>query len=60
VEGGEGPRPWGTRLGDVALATDTDIYAWALLPNHAHILLRSGPAGLPRFMRRLLIGYAIR
>src|SRR3990172_1266794 len=35
------------RLGDVATATGTTLYAWALLPNHAHLLLRSGPAGLP-------------
>ena len=48
-----------TRLGTVAQATGTPIYAWALLPNHAHLLLRSGPAGLPRFMRRLLTGYAV-
>lgn len=48
-----------TRLGTVAQATGTTIYGWALLPNHAHILLRSGPAGLPRFMRRLLTGYAV-
>lgn len=47
------------RLGDVAQATGTAIYAWALLPNHAHLLLQSGPAGLPRFMRRLLTGYAV-
>jgi REP element-mobilizing transposase RayT len=47
------------RLGDVARTTATPIYAWALLPNHAHLLLRSGSAGLPRFMRRLLTGYAI-
>jgi len=47
-----------TRLGDVARGTRTTIYAWALLPNHAHLLLRSGPAGLPQFMRRLLTGYA--
>ncbi len=48
-----------TRLGTVAQATGTTIYAWALLPNHAHLLIRSGSAGLPRFMRRLLTGYAI-
>jgi len=47
-----------TRLGTVTAATATPIYAWALLPNHAHLLLRSGPAGLPRFMRRLLTGDA--
>jgi REP element-mobilizing transposase RayT len=48
-----------TRLGAMAQATGTPIYGWALLPNHAHVLLRSGPTGLPRFMRRLLTGYAI-
>jgi len=35
------------------------IFAWALMPNHAHILIRSGIYGLPRYMRRLLTGYAI-
>ena len=48
-----------TRMGDIAAKTDTAIYAWALLNNHAHILLRSGPCGLPTYMRRLLSGYAI-
>lgn len=28
------------------------------MSNHAHILLRSGPDGLPNLMRRLLAGYA--
>jgi putative transposase len=48
------------RLGEAAVATATAIYAWALLPNHAHILLRSGPVGLPTFMMKFLTGYAIR
>lgn len=47
------------RLGVVARATRTAVYAWAVLPNHVHLLVRSGPAGLPPFMRRLLTGYAI-
>ncbi len=47
-----------SRLADVVQATGTTVYAWALLPNHAHLLLRSGPAGLPTAMRRLLTGYA--
>jgi putative transposase len=47
------------RMGQVASDTETPIYAWALMTNHAHILLRSGPGGLPKFMRRLLTGYAI-
>jgi len=47
------------RLGQLATDTDTAIYAWALLNNHAHILLRSSDAGLSHFMRRMLTGYAI-
>lgn len=47
------------RLGELAACTKTTIYAWALLTNHAHILLRSSEIGLSGFMRRLLTGYAI-
>jgi len=47
------------RLGELAVSTKTKIYAWALMNNHAHILLRSSEVGLSAFMRRLLTGYAI-
>ncbi len=47
------------RMGSIALETETSIYAWALMTNHAHILLRSGAPGLSRYMRRFLTGYAI-
>ena len=47
------------RMGSIALETETSIYAWALMTNHAHILLRSGESGLSRYMRRFLTGYAI-
>jgi putative transposase len=47
------------RLGDLAEETETGIYAWSLMTNHAHLLLRSGPLGLPKFMRRFLTGYAV-
>jgi len=47
-----------TRLHQLVPETGTKIYAWALLPNHAHFLLRSGLKGLSNFMRRLLTGYA--
>ena len=47
------------RMGSLSSDEKTPIYAWALMSNHAHILLRSGPRGLSRFMRRLLSGYAI-
>jgi putative transposase len=48
-----------SRMGDQAKKTGTAIYAWSLLKNHAHFLLRSGYSGLPRFMRRILTGYAV-
>ena len=48
-----------SRLGDLAEETKTSVYAWVLMSNHMHILLKSGPAGLSRFMRRLLTGYAV-
>ena len=48
-----------TRMGDIATETETAIYAWVLMNNHAHILLRSGPCGLPTYMRRFLSGYAV-
>ena len=47
------------RVGELALATDTKVYGWALLTNHAHFLIASGPKGLPFFIRRLLTGYAV-
>jgi REP element-mobilizing transposase RayT len=48
-----------SRLGQIAVATRTSIYAWALMTNHAHILLSSGPQGLSSFMRRFMTGYAV-
>ena len=49
-----------SRVGILVGKTGTRILAWALLDNHLHLLLFSGPTGLPTFMRRLLTGYAIR
>ncbi len=34
------------------------VLAWALLPNHAHLLIRTGGRPLARSMRALLTGYA--
>jgi putative transposase len=47
------------RLGTLAVETRTPVYAWALMSNHAHLLLCSGAMGLAKFMRRLLTGYAV-
>ena len=46
------------KMGELSLGTQTAIYAWALMTNHAHLLLRSGQQGLSSFMRKLLTGYA--
>jgi REP element-mobilizing transposase RayT len=47
------------RLERLFLETKTLCYAWALMPNHAHFLLRSGPSGISQLMRRLLTGHAV-
>ena len=47
------------RLGDIVTETKTFCFAWALIPNHAHILFRTGQTGLATVMRRLLTGYAV-
>ena len=47
------------RLGDILTETKTFCFAWALIPNHAHILLRTGQSLLATVMRRLLTGYAV-
>jgi len=39
--------------------TKAACYAWALLPNHFHLLLRTGTAPISALMRRLLTGYAV-
>ncbi|MCK5681968.1 transposase, partial [bacterium] len=39
--------------------TGTCCYAWALLDNHFHLLLRPKATSLANFMRRLLTGYAV-
>ena len=48
-----------SRLGVILTETKTDCYAWALIPNHFHLLLRTGNVSISNVMRRLLTGYAI-
>ena len=47
------------RLGDILGETKTVCYAWALIPNHFHLLLRTGNFPISTVMRRLLTGYAL-
>jgi REP element-mobilizing transposase RayT len=46
------------RLGRQGLDSGTACLAWALMPNHAHLLLRTGSRPLSEAMRRLNTGYA--
>jgi len=46
------------RLGDLTLQTQTICYAWALIPNHFHLLLKTGNVPIATLMRRLLTGHA--
>lgn len=47
------------RLGTALQDNGTPCYAWALLPNHFHLLLRTGSLPISVVMRRVLTGYAV-
>ncbi len=47
------------RLGNILVQTSTHCYAWALIPNHFHLLLKTGHVPISIVMRRLLTGHAI-
>jgi putative transposase len=47
------------RLARILQDTNTICYAWALIPNHFHLLLRTGSVPISTVMRRLLTGYAL-
>jgi len=47
------------RMAEVLDETQTQCYAFALIPNHFHALLRTGPTPLSKVMRRLMTGHAV-
>lgn len=47
------------RLGAVLTGTKTACYAWALMSNHFHLLLRTANTPVSVVMGRLLTGYAV-
>lgn len=51
-------RDFVARLAAVTAADAWAVYAWALLPNHLHLLVRTGRRPLGRTMGALLAGYA--
>ena len=47
------------RIEKLILETQTDCFAWVLIPNHAHLLLKTGVVPISVLMSRLLTGYAV-
>jgi len=47
------------RLKNILTDSDTLCFAWALIPNHFHLLLRTGRVPISTVMRRLLTGHAM-
>lgn len=47
------------RLSSLAGGENVKVYAFALMPNHIHLLIRPLNIALSTFMRKLLTGYAI-
>ena len=47
------------RLADLCGADALSIYAWALMSNHFHLLVRTGNQLLSNSMRKLLTGYVV-
>ncbi len=47
------------RMGHILEESSTACFAWALMTNHIHLLLRAGLSPISTVMRRLLTGYAV-
>jgi len=47
------------RLANLCRADALRVYAWALMSNHFHLLLRTGSQPLSNSMRKLLTGYVV-
>jgi REP element-mobilizing transposase RayT len=47
------------RFGSILNDTGTQCFAWALIPNHFHLLLKTGSTPIATVMKRLLTGYAM-
>jgi len=47
------------RFAQILEETQTQCYSWTLIPNHFHLLVRTGQTPLSVVMRRLMTGYAV-
>src|SRR4051812_643047 len=48
-----------SRLARLVPEMGNSCLTWALMPNHIHLLLKSGMHGISRMLQRLLGGYAV-
>jgi REP element-mobilizing transposase RayT len=48
------------RLAEQCEAEAMKVYAWALIPNHFHLLIRTGNRPIFTSMRKILTGYVVR
>lgn len=48
-----------SRIGYLSSRASWIVYAWSLLPDHFHLLIRTGDHPLSKNMRKLLTGYAV-
>ena len=47
------------RLNNILTDDAAFCFAWSLMPNHVHLLLKTGKMSISTIMRRLLTGYAV-
>src|SRR4030066_2161967 len=47
------------RLADLCLDGGLIVYSWSLIPNHFHLLARTGRQSISKSMRKLLTGYVV-
>ncbi len=48
-----------SRLAEQGRRRSLVVYAWALMPNHFHLLVQTGHGSLAQSMRKLLTGYVV-
>ena len=48
-----------SRLEQLVIELKFSVYAWVIMPNHFHLLIRTGPEPISHLMHRLLTGFAV-
>jgi putative transposase len=48
-----------SRVAELCRGNSWTVYAWALMPNHFHLLIRTGQQSISQSMRKLLTGYVV-